>query len=35
MYVRLDDFQSHKTPVEQLKERFEKMNLSYEAYRYV
>jgi zinc finger FYVE domain-containing protein 1 len=28
----LKDFQAHKTAVEQLKERFETMNLSYDAY---
>ena len=30
---RLDHFQCQKTAVEQLKERFETMNLSYDAYR--
>jgi hypothetical protein len=31
----LDHFQCQKTAVEQLKERFEKMKLSYDAYRFV
>ncbi len=32
MYLYIDDFQGQKTAVEQLKERFEKMNLKYDAY---
>ncbi len=35
MYICLDHFQCQKTAVEQLKERFEKMKLSYDAYRFV
>jgi hypothetical protein len=35
MCVYLDHFQCQKTAVEQLKERFEKMKLSYDAYRLV
>ena len=31
----LDHFQCQKTAVEQLKERFDKMKLSYDAYRFV
>ena len=34
-FVILDHFQCQKTAVEQLKERFEKMKLSYDAYRFV
>ena len=32
---KLDHFQCQKTAIEQIKERFETMNLSYDAYRYV
>lgn len=35
MFICLDHFQCQKTAVEQLKERFEKMKLSYDAYRFV
>jgi hypothetical protein len=35
MCVYLDHFQCQKTAVEQLKERFEMMKLSYDAYRFV
>ncbi len=33
--ICIDHFQCQKTAVEQLKERFEKMNLTYDAYRFV
>jgi hypothetical protein len=33
--ICIDHFQCQKTAVEQLKGRFEKMNLTYDAYRFV